>query len=220
MTRLVWDEIGKRTYETGADQGVLFTQNANGSYATGVAWNGLTNFTKSPTGGDASKHYANNKLYLVTRSLEEVEGSIAAYTYPSEFKGCLGKKELAKGIWASQQTRQAFGLAVRTQIGNDTEFENYGYKINLIYGATTSPSEEAHDTINDSSDVPTMTFNFTTTPVEVGMDGFKATSSLEISTEDFDAATIKKLEDIIYGTAEAEPRLPLPAEVITILSAA
>lgn len=197
MTKLKWDQVGERLYETGVRNAVLYQQSASGTYPKGVAWNGISSITQSPTGADANAVYADDIKYLNLRAVEEEEGSIEAFTYPDEWAECDGSAELATGVMIHQQPRKAFGLCYRTVLGNDTEFESHGYKLHLIYGATASPSEKAYETINDSPEAITFSWDYTTTPVEVP--GFKPTSSLEIDSTKVDETKLKKLEAILFG---------------------
>ncbi len=216
MAKLQWDQIGERLYETGVDRGVVYPQ-VDGAYPAGAAWNGLTNVTLSPSGAEATPLYANNNKYLNLMSVEELGGSIEAYTYPDEFAECNGAKELVAGVKIKQQPRKAFGFCFRTLIGNDTEGTEHGYKITLVYGALASPSEDANATVNDSPEAKTMSWEFSTTPVAV--EGFKPTASLDIDSTKVGEGKMKALEDALYGTADKEAYLPLPEEVITLLSA-
>lgn len=217
MSRLIWDPTGGRIYETGVDRGVVYPQ-TGGAYPAGEAWNGLISVTKSPSGAEPTPLFANNHKYLNLMSVEEFGGSIEAYTYPDSFAACNGEAELAPGIRIGQQKRQAFGFCYRNLIGNDSEGTAHGYQLNLIYGCLASPSEETDTTINDSPEAKTMTWEFSTTPVEV--DGFEPTSLLEIDSTKFDPEKMKALEDALYGTADKEAYLPLPAEVLTLLGVA
>ena len=218
--KLVWDKIGERTYETGVKNGVLFPQNSDGTYAKGVAWNGLTGFTESPSGGEATPLYADDFKYLNLLSIEELGGTIEAYTYPDEFAACDGSAELMPGVKIGQQKRQPFGFAYKSTIGNDVEGNDYGYKIHLVYGCLASPSEKSHTTVNDSPEAGTFSWTITTTPVEVTatVNGkkFKPTASLEFDSTKFDSEKMKQFEDILYGTSESDSRLPLPDEVVSI----
>lgn len=211
MAKLIWDAAGTRLYETGTDRGVLFVQNTNGQYGTGVAWNGLTAVNETPSGAEASAIYADNIKYLSLRSAEEFGGTIEAYTYPDEFAACNGEAELASGVTVGQQKRSPFGLSYRTLVGNDSESNDHGYKIHLVYGATASPSEKAYATVNDSPEAITFSFEFETTPINV--EGFKPVALITIDSTKVDAEKLSSFEDIIYGTDDAEPRLPLPVEV-------
>lgn len=213
MTKLVWDVIGERTYETGVDHAVLYPQ-VGGVYPKGVAWSGLTAVTESPSGAEANPFYADNIKYLNLMSVEEFGASVEAYTYPPEFAACDGSAEIAPGVSIGQQKRQAFGMAYRTILGNDTEGNAYGYKLHLIYGALASPSEKAYNTVNESPEPNTFSWEITTTPVTV--EGHDPTASLVINSKDVDAEKLKALEAILYGSEEKEPRLPLPDEIATL----
>lgn len=214
MARLTWDKTGERLYETGVDRGVVYPQVA-GAYPKGAAWNGLTNVTLSPSGAEATALYANNHKYLNLMSVEELGGTIEAYMYPDEFAACNGESTLAKGARIGQQKRTAFGFCFRSLIGNDSEGTAYGYKLHLVYGALAAPSENANATVNDSPEAKTMSWEFTTTPVEI--DGFEPAASIEIDSTACDETKLKALEDILYGKDEAEARLPLPDEIATLL---
>ena len=215
MSKLVWDKTGERTYETGTSKGVLFPQNAEGTYGDGVAWNGLTAVTESPSGAEANPLYADNIKYLNLMSVEEFGATIEAYTYPDEFAACDGSASLAKGVSIGQQPRKAFGLAYQTILGNDVEYNKHGYKIHLIYGALAAPSERAYATVNDSPEAITFSWEITTTPVEVK--GFEPTAHLEIDSTKVDKEKLAAFEAILYGSETEEPRLPLPDEVATLL---
>lgn len=215
--KLAWDQVEERLYETGVDRGVVYPQ-VGGAYPKGAAWNGLTNVTLSPSGAEATPLYANNHKYLNLMSLEELGGSIEAYTYPDEFAACNGLAELVPGVRIGQQKRKSFGFCYRNLIGNDTEGTAYGYKIHLIYGMLAAPSEDANATINDSPEAKTMSWEFSTTPVEV--DGFEPTSHLEIDSTTVDPEKLAALEAVLYGSGETEARLPLPDEVVTLIGAA
>lgn len=215
MSRLVWDKTGDRVYETGVKRGVLYPMN-NGEYPTGVAWNGLTAVSESPSGAESTALYADDIKYLNLRSTEEFGATIEAYTYPDEFKECDGSAEIAKGVNIGQQPRKSFGLCYRTVVGNDIDNDDYGYKLHLIYGGTASPSEKAYATINDSPEAITFSWEVTTVPVNV--EGFKPTASLTIDSTKVDTAKLAALEDILYGTDDAEARLPLPDEIATLMA--
>lgn len=215
--KLVWDERGKRLYETGVDHGVLYPCTDEGEYGTGVAWNGLTAVNESPTGAEPTALYADNIKYLNLQSVEELEGTIEAYTYPDEFNPCQGVVELEKGVTIGQQTHKPFGLCYRTRVGNDTEGVDYGYKIHLIYGCLAQPTEQGHETINDSPDAITFSWEFTTTPVEVPEN--KPTAVLTIDSKKTDKAKLEKIEKILYGSDEEDAKLPSPKEIIDILKA-
>lgn len=221
MAKLTWDESGSRIYETGTRRGVLYKKISSGAnagdYGDGVAWNGLTGVTESPSGAEETALYADDIKYLSLYSAEEFGGTIEAYTYPDEWAECDGSAYLADGVAIGQQARIGFGLCYRTVLGNDTLGENYGYKLHLIYGAMASPSEKSYETINDSPDAITFSWEFTTTPVNVN-DDFKPTSQITIDSTKVDASKLAALEDILYGTTTKEPRLPLPAEVLSIVS--
>lgn len=217
MPKLVWDEAGKHFYETGVDHGVLSVIGADGTNGTPVVWNGLTSVTESPSGAEESKIYADNVKYLGLRSAEDLGGTIECYVYPDEFEACDGVKEFGKGVTIIQQTRSAFNLAFRTVLGNDTAGNDYGYKLHLIYNATANPSEKAHSTINDSPEATTLSYEFTTTPIQVS--GFKPTSELIIDSTKVGAGVMAKIEDLLYGTKAAEPKFPTPAEILPLLTA-
>lgn len=217
MAKLTWDVVGDRTYETGVDHAVLYPQVA-GAYPKGVAWSGITSVSESPSGAEANPFYADNIKYLNLMSVEEFGASIEAYTYPPEFAACDGSAEIAKGITIGQQKRQAFGMAYRTILGNDTEGNSYGYKLHLIYGALASPSEKAYNTVNESPEPNTFSWEVTTTPVTV--EGHDPTASLVINSKDVDAAKLAELETILYGSEDEEPRLPLPDEIATMFKSA
>lgn len=213
--RLVWDNTGERYYETGVKQGVLYPQGEGGTYPKGVAWNGLTAVTESPSGAEATPLYADDIKYLNLYSAEEFGATVEAYTYPDEFAQCDGSAEIADGVTIGQQTRKAFGMAYKTTLGNDVKGSDYGYKLHLIYGAMAAPSEKAYATINDSPEAITFSWELTTTPVSVA--GFKPTASITIDSTKVDAEKLKALEDILYGAEETEARLPLPNEVATLM---
>lgn len=217
MSRIIFDEAGKKFYEAGVDQGVLYVAAANGTYGTGVPWNGLTQVTESPSGAEATPLYAGNNKYVNLYSAEEFGATIEAYTYPDEFEACDGSAEIVPGVSVGQQERNTFGLSYRTKIGNDASAD-LGYKIHLIYGAKAAPSEKAYQTINDSPEAITFSWELTTTPVNV--DGLKPTASIVINSTKLDAVKLKAIEDILYGSADVEPRLPLPSEIATICGGA
>lgn len=217
MARLVWDKTGERIYETGVSQGVLYPQDAGGTYPTGVAWNGLSSVSETPSGGEATTIWADNMKYLSLMSAEELGGSITAYMYPDEWKECDGSAEIATGVSVSQQTRKTFGLCYRTVKGNDTEGESHGYMLHLVYGAKASPSERQYQTISDSPEAIELSWEYTTTPVNVT--GHKPTSLLTIDSTLVDPTKLQALEDILYGSAEGDgPRLPLPDEIATLMA--
>ena len=217
MPKLIWDASGERYYETGVKYGVLYVQEA-GAYPKGVAWNGLTAVTESPSGAEATPLYADDIKYLNLVSAEEFGATIEAYTYPDEFMECDGSAALTTGVYIGQQDRKTFGLCYRTAVGNDIVNNNYGYKLHLIYGALAAPSEKAYATINDSPEAITFSWEISTTPVNVT--GHKPTASLVIDSTKVDATKMKALEDVLYGTESEEARLPLPDEILTIIGAA
>lgn len=216
MSRIVWDQTGDRRYETGTKNGVLYPQ-VSGAYPKGVAWNGLTAVTESPSGAEATPLYADDIKYLNLMSVEEFGGTIEAYMYPDEFKACNGEEDLVEGVSIGQQTRQAFGFCYRTVLGNDTANDAFGYKLHLIYGAQAAPSEKAYATVSDSPEPITMSWEFTTTPVAVT--GHKPTAIITIDSTKCDATKLAALEDILYGSESDEPRLPLPDEIKTLMTA-
>lgn len=217
MAKLVWDATGQRFYETGVKQGVLYLLDETGEYSKGVAWNGLTAITESPSGAEASPMYADDVKYLNLYSAEEFGATIEAYTYPEEFAECDGSAEIAKGVSIGQQDRKTFGLCYRTTLGNDVQNNNFGYKLHFIYGAMASPSEKAYSTINDSPEAITFSWELTTTPVNV--EGFKPTASVVVDSTKVDKTKLAALEAILYGSESEEARLPLPAELITLVGA-
>ena len=220
MAKLVWDKTGDRLYETGVKNGVLYIPTA-GVYSKGVAWNGLTAVTESPSGAEATALYADDTKYLSLMSTEEFGATIEAYTYPDEFAACDGSAELADGVMIGQQKRSTFGLCYKTTIGNDTEGNDHGYKLHIIYGAQAKPSERAYSTINDSPEAITFSWEITTTPVNVT--GAKPTASLVIDSTKADPSKLAALEDILYGKDGEpgnEPRLPLPDEIKSLMTAA
>ena len=220
MAKLVWDKTGDRLYETGVKNGVLYIPTA-GVYSKGVAWNGLTAVTESPSGAEATALYADDTKYLSLMSAEEFGATIEAYTYPDEFAACDGSAELADGVMIGQQKRSIFGLCYKTTIGNDTEGNDHGYKLHIIYGAQAKPSERAYASINDSPEAITFSWEITTTPVNVT--GAKPTASLVIDSTKADPSKLAALEDILYGKdgePANEPRLPLPDEIKSLMTAA
>ena len=220
MAKLVWDKTGDRLYETGVKNGVLYIPTA-GVYSKGVAWNGLTAVTESPSGAEATALYADDTKYLSLMSTEEFGATIEAYTYPDEFAACDGSAALADGVMIGQQKRSTFGLCYKTTIGNDTEGNEHGYKLHIIYGALAKPSERAYATINDSPEAITFSWEITTTPVNVT--GAKPTASLVIDSTKADPSKLAALEDILYGKDGEpgnEPRLPLPDEIKSLMTAA
>lgn len=221
MSRLQWDKIGERYYETGNKQAVLYPQ-TNGAYPKGVAWNGFSAFTLSPSGAEASPIYADDIKYLNLMSTEEMGATVEAYTYPDEFDECNGIRSIVKGVTIGQQTRKPFGLCVKTMVGNDVDYNDHAYKLNILYGALASPSEKSYKTINDSPEALSFSWELTTTPVEVS--GFKPTAYLCVDSRTCEPEKLKVLEDILYGkngTGEddlgTEARLPLPDEIVEII---
>ena len=218
MAKLVWDESGKRLYETGVEKGVLYVQGENGQYQNGVAWNGLTAVTESPSGAEPTALYADDIKYLELFSAEEFGATIEAYTYPAEFEACDGSASLGEGVTIGQQDRKAFGLCYRTIVGNDVKGNENGYKLHLIYGAKAKPSEKAYATVNDSPEAVTFSWEVTTTPVNVA--GFKPTASVTIDSTKITPEKLKLIEDKLYGTASEEATLPLPDEIKQIIAGA
>lgn len=216
MTALKWDQTGERLYETGVKKGVLYPQGENGTYPLGVAWNGLTAVTESPSGAEATPLYADDIKYLNLLSTEEFAATVEAYMYPDEFKECNGELEIADGVTIGQQKRKAFGMCYRTVLGNDVDNDEYGYKLHIIYGALAAPSEKAYSTVNDSPEPTTMSWELSTTPVSVT--GGKPTASITIDSTKADPAKLAALELILYGKdgnpgEGSNPRLPFPDEI-------
>lgn len=214
MAKIKWDQSGERLYETGVKNGVLYPQDASGTYPLGVAWNGLTAVTESPSGAEATPLYADDIKYLNLVSAEELGGTIEAYMYPDEWMECDGSAVLVKGVTLGQQSRKTFGLCYRTVLGNDILNDAYGYKLHLIYGALAAPSEKGYTTVSDSPEAITLSWEFSTTPVEV--EGFKPTASITIDSTKVDADKLAALEALLYGTEEADPKLPLPSEIVAL----
>jgi hypothetical protein len=215
MSEIVWDKVGERYVETGVDHGVLYPQDSKGKYTNGVAWNGLTNVNESPSGAEASDLYADNIKYATLRSAETFGLTIEAYTSPEEFKACDGSANIAKGVVIGQQHRNPFGLSYRTLVENDTATEeDDAYKLHLVYGATASPSERSYATVNDSPEAITFSWEVTTTPVDVP--GYKPASTITVESDKADKTKLAALEKILYGSEDAEPRLPLPEEIIEL----
>lgn len=215
---LVWDETGKKLFETGVSNVALYPQESTGVYGAGVAWNGVTNISESPSGAEATTLWANNGKYLNLYSVEEYASSIEAYTYPDEFAECDGSAEIAKGVSIGQQTRKSFGLAYKTLIGSDTDGNDHGYKLHLVYGCKAAPSERSHATVNDSPEALSFSWEISTTPVSVT--GHKPTASVEIDSTKVDPAKLAAFEKILFGSDTAAARLPLPDEVATLFAAA
>ena len=217
MSKIVWDQTGERLYETGVKQGVLYIP-ASGVYSKGVAWNGLTAVTESPSGAEATALYADDIKYLNLMSNEEFGCTIEAYTYPDEFAACDGSASLAKGVSIGQQPRKTFGLCYRTTLGNDTDGNDYGYKLHMVYGCLAAPSEKAFSTIHDRPKAITFSWEVSTTPVNVA--GHKPTAHLEIDSTKADPVKLAALEKILYGDTDTEARLPLPDEIVTLMAEA
>ena len=230
MAKILWDQAGDKKYETGVDHGVLYVKqdtsvavplgdnktSVGTKYHGGVAWNGLTSVSKSPSGAEANDIYADNVKYASLRSAETFGGTIEAYTYPDAFAECDGSKSIAStGVYVGQQARRTFGMCYRTAVGNDIENNDYGYKLHVIYGALAAPSEKAYATINDSPEAITFSWEFTTTPVEAT--GFKPTSHIEIDSTVVDASKLEALEAKLYGSEDSEPTLPMPNEIIALV---
>lgn len=224
MSKLAWDKTGERLYETGVKNGVLYLQDKDGKYTKGVAWNGLTAVTESPSGAESTPLYADDIKYLNLVSAEEFGATIEAYMHPDEFAECDGSAEIAPGVTIGQQARKTFGLCYRTSLGNDVDGVDHGYKLHIVYGALAAPSERSFTSINDSPEAITLSWEITTTPVAVT--GFKPTAHLEINSTKVDKAKLAALEAILYGTdadgdAEGtEAKLPLPDEIAELLKAA
>jgi hypothetical protein len=223
MTKLAWDKVGEKRYETGVDRGVLYLPNTLGAYVNGYAWNGLTSVTESPSGAESNKQYADNQVYLNLVSAEEFGGTVEAFTYPKQFELCDGTASPTPGVAVGQQPRKSFGLAYRTKVGNDLAGTSYGYKIHLIYNALAAPSEKAFNTINDSPEAITFSWELSTTPVDPetnGADGkpLAPTAQLTIDSTTVDATTLAALETILYGAPGVDPRLPSPKEVLALFA--
>ena len=223
--KLLWDQTGEKLYETGTDRGVIYNkvlENKQG-FGNGAAWNGLTSVKISPSGAEPTDLWADNQKYLTMRSAEELGGSIEAYTYPDEFAECDGSAMPASGVIIGQQNRRAFGFSFRSLVGNDIEMNDYGYKLHLLYNCTVSPSEKGYSTVNDSPEAITFSWELKTTPVPIETKNpetnapYKATAEMIIDTTKVaDKTKITALEDILYGTENTEPRLPLPDEVLAM----
>lgn len=217
MTKLVWDEIGKRLYELGVKRPVLYKPNTEGKYVDGVAWNGFTSVNQNPSGAESTPLFANDSKYLSLTSSEEFGATIEAYTYPKEFAECDGSAELIKGVRVGQQSRKPFGLSYVTTLGNDLLKEEYGYVIHLVYGCMAAPSSRQYETINKDPEAMKLSWELTTTPVAV--EGKRPTAHLEIVSTDLEKDKLKKLEDILYGAESEAARMPLPDEIKSILAA-
>lgn len=215
MAKLVFDELGKRFYETGVSNAVLFPQADDGTYPKGVAWNGITAANESPSGAESNDQYADNMVYLSLTGAEKFEGTIEAFSSPAEFDECDGMKEISKGLTVSQQTRKPFGFAYKSILGNDIKGNDYGYKLHIWYGCKAAPSERSHSTVNDSPEPQNPSWSISSTPVAVP--GAKPSSVLTFNSTTTPADKLKKIEDILYGTEAADARLPLPTELIELL---
>ncbi len=215
MSKLVWDKTGERLYETGVKNGVLYVQDETGAYPKGVAWNGLTAVTESPSGAEATALWADDMKYLNLLSTEEFGATIEAYTYPDEFAECDGSAVLAKGVKIGQQKRKVFGMAYKTTLGNDIDANDYGYKLHIIYGALAAPTEKGYSTINDSPEAITFSWEISTTPVEVT--GFKPTSYIEINSKTADPTKLAALEAKLFGSEDEEATLPLPDAIAELM---
>ena len=216
MSKIVWDAVGEHIFETGVRNGVLYLKDETGAYNTGVAWNGLTSVSESPEGAEPTDLYADDIKYLTLMSAENFKATIEAYTYPVEFEECDGSATIANGVVIGQQARKPFGLCYRTAIGNDTDGNEHGYKLHIVYGCQASPSEKQYSTINDSPEAITFSWEVSTTPVNVT--GKKPTATLIIDSTKADKAKLTALEAILYGSEEKEPRLPLPDEIATLMT--
>ena len=216
MSKIVWDAVGEHTFETGVRNGVLYLKDAQGAYNSDVAWNGLTSVSESPEGAEATDLYADDIKYLTLMSAENFKATIEAYTYPDEFEECDGSATIANGVVIGQQARKPFGLCYRTAIGNDTDGNEHGYKLHIVYGCQASPSEKQYSTINDSPEAITFSWEVNTTPVNVT--GKKPTATLIIDSTKADKAKLTALEAILYGSESTEPRLPLPDEIATLMT--
>ena len=213
--KLVWDSTTQRLYETGISEAALYVLGSNGKYGTGVAWNGLVSISESPSGAEVTKNYANNKNYISLVSAEELALTIEAFTYPEEFAECDGSAELGAGVTIGQQTRKKFALVYKTQVGNDVDGTDHGYKIHIVYGGVASPSEKAYTTINDSPEAITFSWEVNTTPVDV--EGYKPTALVTIDSTKVDAAKLAAIEKKLYGDTTQQPTVMFPADIITLL---
>ena len=216
MPKLIWDQVGKRFYETGVDRGVLYLPNEAGKYLKGVAWNGLTAVNQQPEGGEDNPQYADNIEYLNLVSAEKFKATIEAFTYPVEFEECDGSRRIAKGITIGQQTRKPFGFSYRTIVGNDTLGNDLGYKIHLVYGAKAAPSEKSYNTVNDSPEAITFSWSVSGSPVAVP--GFRPTAIISIDSRTTSTAGMKAIEEALYGSDQKEPNLPLPEDNLAMLA--
>lgn len=218
MPELKWDQIGERFYETGVSKGVLYVQDDSGKYPEGVAWSGLSSVAENPSGAEETKIYADNMKYLSLYSAEDFAATVECYTTPDEFAACDGQAQIAKGVMARQQDRKAFGMSYQTILGNDTKHDGYGYKIHIIYGAVAKPSSKTHSSINESPEAATMSYELSTTPVDVA--DLKPTAYIEISSKAVTPEALKKITDALYGTSETKAYLPTPDEIKALIEAA
>lgn len=217
MAKLMWDQTAEKIYETGTDHGVLYVQQNDGSYGEGIAWNGLTAVSEAPEGAEETALYADNIKYLSIMSAEEFKATIEAYTYPDEFGVCDGSAEVAPGVLLGQQGRQPFGFTYRTLVGNDVQGNDFGYKLHIVYNAKAMPSEKAYATVNDSPEAITFSWEVSTTKVDV--EGYKPTASMTFDSTKVDPAKMAALEELLYGNDTDDAALPLPAEVIALMTA-
>lgn len=213
--RLVWDEVGKHLYETGADRGVLYPIAGDGTYPQGHAWNGLSDVKDSPDGAESKKLYANNGEYLVLRTKENTKGTIEAYTYPTAWNECDGRVEAAPGLYIGQQSRKAFGFSWRSILGNDTEFDDHAYTIHIRYNCTAAPSEVDYQSQDDDPDINPMSWEYEAAALKI--DGYKDSARLDIRSDEVSAEVLKKIEDALYGTEDTAAHLPLPGEIIEMM---
>lgn len=218
MSKLVWDAVGEKMFEAGVDHAVLYPVNASGEYTPGVAWNGIVSISETPEGAEPQDQYADNIKYLSLMSAEQLGGTIEAFMYPDEWNECDGNAEVSKGVVIGQQNRKSFGLCYRTKIGNDVDGQDHGYKLHLLYGAKVSPSERSYETINDSPEPITFSWEYTTTPV--GVTDHQPTALMTIDSTQIDKDKLAALEEILYGSdgADGDPRLPVPDEIIALLA--
>ena len=216
MSKLVFNQVGERLFETGVKNGVLYVMGDGDTYGNGVVWNGLTGVTEKPSGAEPTNLYADDVKYVVIQGAEEFEATIEAYTYPEEFEACDGSAALVEGVNVGQQERKTFAFCYKTSLGNDTQGQTFGYKLHIIYGCKAKPSEKSYSTINDSPEAVTFSWDISTTPVPV--EGMKPTATLVVDSTRVDSSKLKKLEDKLYGTESEEPTLPLPNEVKQLLS--
>ena len=215
MAKLVFNGVGDRLFETGVKKGVLYVMGEDGQYENGVVWNGLTGVTEKPSGAETTNLYADDVKYVVIYGAEEFEATIEAYTYPEEFEQCDGSAALAEGLNVGQQTRKTFAFCYTTSLGNDTQGQDFGYKIHIIYGCKAKPSEKSYSTINDSPEAVTFSWDVSTVPVPV--EGMNPTATVVIDSTRMDKGDLKLIEDKLYGTESAEPTLPLPDEIKALL---